>query len=877
MTTRNWSIRSKIVALVAVPLVALLALWIFATSLTVGPAFRLLSAQTLLDTVGRPGEALVAELQKERRLSVVHLSTAGATPPGLLGQQSATDRAIADFRAAAGGDEAQGAATPLLRDRIRQMFADLDQLPANRGNIEGRRMDAIGAHNLYSAIVETAFSMFSATARYDDEQIDREVRALNTVGRGREFLSRVDSLLAAGNTAGEFRPLIRDALLQSILTSRFLLAEGITDLPAGDRTTYQRLTTAAAFRAVSAMQDTLLSQSREGAAPPVTPDEWQPAYDSLVQQLRAFELDANDALADRATPVAVGVLVRLAVAGLLGLVALIISILVSVRLGRSIIGRLRKLRGEALELAGARLPAVVRRLQHGESVDVEVETPPLEYGNDEIGEVGQAFTQVQRTAVQSAVEEAAVRRGLNEVFLNIARRSQTLLHRQLALLDRMERRETKPDELEDLYRVDHLATRMRRHAEDLVILAGAAPGRGWRNPVPVIDVIRGAISEVEDYKRIDIQHVAPAAVQGRAVGDVIHLLAELLENAASFSPPHTRVNVGGQALPNGYALEVEDRGLGMSPEAIDEANRKLAEPPEFDPTESARLGLFVVSQLAHRNGIKASLRSSAYGGVTAVVLVPAELVTTGPGPMALPAGPAEPNRSWDRPMVGTGLDDPDRPLPAALQWRGGGGHHPVALPAGPAPRNDGATDRADHDGSGQSTIPLSLRPTGNGAFGPSIPRPRTAAESGPTPSTVADGLTPEGLVRRRRTVPRRPAGGANGAEPPAASTPEGLPRRVRQASLAPQLRETPVDTAEDPPSRSPDQVRTIMNALQRGTTRGRREAAGLDGHAAPSPGDQPVTGNGTGRGFDEAATVSLPVVREPQPENHVPRPEKDDA
>jgi signal transduction histidine kinase len=328
------------------------------------------------------------------------------------------------------------------------------------------------------------------------------------------------------------------------------------------------------------------------------------------------------------------------VAGIVGLAALIISIIVSVKVGRSIVARLARLRGEALEMADERLPTVVRRLQRGESVDVDVETPPLEYGSDEIGQLGHAFNEVQRTAVQSAVEEANVRRGINEVFLNIARRSQTLLHRQLALLDRMERRETKPDELEDLYRVDHLATRMRRHAEDLVILAGAAPGRGWRNPVPIIDVVRGAISEVEEYKRVDIRSIDASAVLGRAVGDVIHLLAELLENAASFSPPTTRVVVGGQVLPNGYAIEIEDRGLGMSPEAIEEANRKLVEPPDFDPANSARLGLFVVAQLANRHGIRISLRSSAFGGVSAIVLIPGDLITAVSDPAALPSGAA---------------------------------------------------------------------------------------------------------------------------------------------------------------------------------------------------------------------------------------------
>src|SRR5262249_42198873 len=154
---------------------------------------------------------------------------------------------------------------------------------------------------------------------------------------------------------------------------------------------------------------------------------------------------------------------------------------------------------------------------------------------------GVAFAAVRRTAMESAVQEAQLRRGVNGVFLNIARRSQTLLHRQLALLDAMERRAADPEELEDLFRVDHLATRMRRHAEDLVILAGATPGRAWRSPVPVIDVVRGAASEVEDFARVSFLNVPEAALVGRAVADVIHLLAELLENATSLSPPHTTV------------------------------------------------------------------------------------------------------------------------------------------------------------------------------------------------------------------------------------------------------------------------------------------------------------------------------------------------
>ncbi|HWS35779.1 MAG TPA: ATP-binding protein, partial [Actinoplanes sp.] len=368
--------------------------------------------------------------------------------------------------------------------------------------------------------------------------------------------------------------------------------------------------------------------------------------------------------------------------------------------------------------------------------------------------------------------------------------------------------ETDPQELEDLYRVDHLATRMRRHAEDLVILAGAAPGRGWRNPITMIDVVRGAISEVEDYKRIDVALMETSMIVGRAVGDVIHLLAELFENAASYSPPTTRVSVTGQVLPNGFAIEIEDRGLGMSHEAIETANRKLAQPPDFDPTESARLGLFVVARLATRQNIRVALRASAYGGITAIVLIPAELIA--------------------------GENDTEAPAPPGVDG--------IAGLNGAAPR------------------PAPAREIPAGDF------------SAPTPSTVLDGLSSDGLAQRRRGAPPtdtppgppvhlppnmdspiafrspgpvglppniyldgvlRPAGPGNLHQPRRTAPADDdqladeslLPRRVRQSNLAPRLREPARNQDQTPAPRPADQARGIMNSLQNGTNRGRRDAA----------------------------------------------------
>ncbi len=208
---------------------------------------------------------------------------------------------------------------------------------------------------------------------------------------------------------------------------------------------------------------------------------------------------------------------RVAITGAIGLVGLLLTIAVTILVARGIIRRLAGLERTALQLAEVQLPDVVARLRRGENVDVDTEAPALQVGRDEIGRVGQAFDLVRQTAVRAAVEEARLRQGLNDVFRSLARRSQSLLHRQLTLLDQMERRASDPEALDDLFRLDHLTTRMRRHAEGLVILAGAPPGRGWSNPVRMVDVMRGAIAEVEDYARVSVATRSQAALACFAV------------------------------------------------------------------------------------------------------------------------------------------------------------------------------------------------------------------------------------------------------------------------------------------------------------------------------------------------------------------------
>src|SRR5262249_8539825 len=262
--------------------------------------------------------------------------------------------------------------------------------------------------------------------------------------------------------------------------------------------------------------------------------------------------------------------------------------------------------------------------------------------------------------------QARLREGIGEVFRNLARRSQSLLHRQLALLDRMERRTEDPQELGDLFRLDHLTTRMRRHAESLIILSGQSPARGWRNPVPFVDVIRAAVAEVEDYTRVSVISAGDTGLAGPAVGDVIHMIAELIEDATIYSPPNTPAGIQGGIVGQGFVVAIEDRGLGMSDDSLAEANAVLADPLPFEPASTDQLGLLVAGQLAKRHDIQITLRRNPYGGTTAIVLIPHGIVVAeGFGELEPPKALEGPPPMLGRPARG----QKSRPRPAGTRPR----------------------------------------------------------------------------------------------------------------------------------------------------------------------------------------------------------------
>ena len=350
------------------------------------------------------------------------------------------------------------------------------------------------------------------------------------------------------------------------------------------------------------------------------------AYRSIEKQLTRHAVEESEQIAADARRDAI-------INSVIVLVALLFAFIIAGRMARSMSRSMRTLRTAAFDVAEQRLPMLVDQLSRTDPgrVDTRVQPIPIT-SRDEIGEVARAFDQVHREAVRLAAEQALLRGNVNAIFTNLSRRNQGLIERQLELVTDMENHEADPDQLESLFRMDHLATRMRRNGENLLVLAGEEPGRRWTEPVPLVDILRAASSEVEHYERIEITGIPETEIHGQVVNDLVHLLAELLENATSFSSPQTKVRVTATRLPDGRLMtEIHDKGIGLTAEDFADINHKLANPPTVDAAVSQRMGLFVVGRLADRHGIRVQLRPAGeQAGTTSLVMLP-DAITHGGG------------------------------------------------------------------------------------------------------------------------------------------------------------------------------------------------------------------------------------------------------
>jgi signal transduction histidine kinase len=748
---RNWRISTRLVALLTLPVVAATSLGALRITQSMEDMQQLDNMKLLTDMTKQATE-LAAALQEERDKSagpLAHGSTSSAIT--VKGYRDKTDRALKNFLdsseeidSASRDGNLQG-----VRDSVVGLARDLMTLNKVRSTAyeaKNNNMQTVEAyHRLIEHLLDLSQDMAEATS--NPEMIQR-TRALAAFSSAKEYASIQRAVLAAalpankdtyGNLSANDR-LYAESALQSqksdISSFRSIYgdenaAELLEPIEEGNSTI--EATDLYASRAFGRPEGLEGLDKRSY-------QDWLDDSSAKIEQMKKIERTLLEEMEQKARELRSESEQEAIISGALILLVLGVSLVGAFVVARSMIRSLRRLEDTATKVASERLPELVKQLSESDPQDVDTSVESVGvHSRDEIGRVAAAFDDVHREAVRLAAEQALLRGNVNAMFTNLSRRSQGLIQRQLSLISELESREADPDQLASLFKLDHLATRMRRNGENLLVLAGEEPGRRWTRPVPLVDVLRAAASEVEQYERIELAAVPTTQVAGRVVNDLVHLLAELLENATSFSSPQTKVKVTGHALPDGRVLiEIHDTGIGLSPEDLAQINERLASPPTVDVSVSRRMGLFVVGRLSQRHGIRIQLRPSDSGGTTALVMLPVDVAQGGKKPQPKQGQGAGASGGPAAAQAAAGAAAARRQNGGALGAGGAGGG---LLGAGPGPR----AALPGRDAGGRPGGPGAGGPNGGpGAGGPGGQRgPQAPAPQQGRPAPAAGA--PQGL------------------------------------------------------------------------------------------------------------------------------------
>lgn len=630
---RHLPLRVVLVVLALVPSLAMTALWAVNTVRLYGDWHSVKERNVAADASGLPTASVFFDLQTERQLSAATLADPAAYQAKLATQRGLTDKAISDLEALGGSSPAD------IRQAVAQVSQSLRLLAGYRAAVDKGTATQQQIYTDYTGMIAVDLQLFMTLSNVGLANVDFLARPAVDSLWGLETLSREDAILTPGIVSGSLNGAQRSQLAQLVGAEQFIYVDEVLPmLPAAIADGYRKLMAGSAWTQKSQIEQTIASEPASAGETEVSAAlgaQWRASIAAIMPQLEGLnatyaatltaptdsELNSQEAnlIADTAI-------------GAAGVLLVVVTTLV---LTGSLRRRILALRTSALDMQ-VRLPDLVERLRRGEDVEPDAELPEIASGRDELGMLGQALNAARRSAVDTAVGQVEQYRGFERLLQRIARRTQLLISLQVKKLNEMERRYEDPEVLDGLFEIDHLAARLRRYEENLVILGGGQPQRRWRKPVPLLDVLRSAQGEVQDYRRIRIETDSGAWLSERAVGPMVHVLAELMENAVSFSKPPAPVEVTVSRVERGLVIEIEDRGMGMEPEQYERANRLMADPPKMDMasrSDDVRLGMFVVARLAANLGLLVELRPSPYGGTRVVVLVPAELVVDG-GPQA---------------------------------------------------------------------------------------------------------------------------------------------------------------------------------------------------------------------------------------------------
>jgi signal transduction histidine kinase len=720
---RNWRISTRLVSLLTLPVVAATTLGGLRINESMDD-MKQLDHMQLLTKMTTEATELAHALQQERDLSAGPLvNGAVETDFKVSGPRTQTDRARKAFldatRSIPNKDDDQ--ALESIRANANQIAVQVNNLKNIRSSAYKGTIPKSQTVESYSRLIESLLSLSAdmAQATSNPEMIKR-TRALAAFSSAKEYASIQRAIIAAALPGGS------DSKAPTLSENDRLYGQAALENGEAELRTFGSI-----YEAIGGDSQELMAPL-ENENPTITaaeqyakrvlntegalkelPDrshlDWTDDYSVRINAMKTIEQTLLGQMEAEARKLREASQQDAIINGALILIVLGVSLVGAFVVARSMIRSLRRLQDTATKVAQDRLPELVKQLSESDPQDVDTSVESVGvHSRDEIGKVAAAFDDVHREAVRLAAEQALLRGNVNAMFTNLSRRSQGLIQRQLSLISELESREADPDQLSSLFKLDHLATRMRRNGENLLVLAGEEPGRRWTRPVPLVDVLRAAASEVEQYERIELASVPATEVAGRVVNDLVHLLAELLENATSFSSPQTKVRVTGHALPDGRVLvEIHDTGIGLSPEDLAAINERLASPPTVDVSVSRRMGLFVVGRLSLRHGIRIQLRPSDSGGTTALVMLPVDVAHGGK------KAPAKP---------GAGGQGAAPPV---------GGGAPAGLPGRPGAVGGGRPGLGGGNGGQPGGAPAGSGSTPGGLLGAGAPRGQVGAGSAP--------------------------------------------------------------------------------------------------------------------------------------------------
>jgi signal transduction histidine kinase len=868
----NWRVRSRLLLLIAIPTLTALVLGGAPIASAVQSAFAFQRAEeraVLASNITQLAQRL--ETERDQTIYYIALGKTGragelstATPAALKRTATQqyrviqafyrqTDQAIARFRALL--VQFRGAYSSAAQPEVASALAELNNLNHLRQASTLTLLPPLVVVQKYTALIDNLIVIEKQTDQGTaDPVLSQTLEVLGPVSRMKEAASEQRAILSAALLQGTLDQAEASALTAA-QASQQSSQQTFNTFATGPQREQWDNTVSGSFVYLAASQEQqasrLQARTHSLVGDPITADAFYDAMSTGITQMGSVERSLAADVITRANSLRDSADVYALLVGLAVVMVLALALIFTMMVGRSMVQPLWRLRMGALEVAGVRLPETVRRMGEGGAAEMP-EAGPIDVDSaDEIGDVARAFDQVHREAVRLASNEAALRGNVNAMFVNLSRRSQSLVSRQIRLIDDLEQGEEEPGRLASFFQMDHLATQMRRYSENLLVLAGQEVTQRWTQAVALVDVVRAAVSEIEQYERVTLDVQPGISVHGVAVTDVVHLLSELVENATSFSAGGTPVEVSGHGLSSGGALfAVTDEGVGMDSQEMAHANWRLDNPPVVDVSVSRRMGLFVVARLAARHGIRVRLRHAPMGGVTALVWLPDEIIshegTASPprphrfenratGPVA---APLRTSRLPDSPGTGRPGDGV-----AAIQAVS------AARNPRPAPQKADTDDTATFavvgpDTSVASPEEVEVRPAGDvvaaaRAEGADVTTPPALAAGEENRLPIFESVESDWFRRGRRGADApAPAGNraaddwispadegwriAEGVIAPVTGgmTIAGLPIRVPKANLVPGSAGAPVST-QPTSSRSPSQTRERLASFQRGIQEGR--------------------------------------------------------